>query len=171
MPLTPQSIIDLLQLEPLPIEGGYFCRTYVSGDELAQAHLPPRYVGQEAKPVCSAIYYLLTPDTYSKIHRLRTDEIFHFYLGDPVEMLLLYQNGAGEIRKIGNDLVRGFRPQVVVPKYTWQGCRLIAGGRFALMGTTMAPAFEEGDFELPEDIQTLVERYPARFQDWVQDLF
>ena len=89
--LTATDIRKLFHLEPHPIEGGYFVRTYVS-----QRHLPVSVLPQEypsARPVGTAIYYLLTPDTFSALHRLPGDEIFHFYLGDPVEMLELRPDG------------------------------------------------------------------------------
>src|SRR6185369_1787456 len=94
-----------------------------------------------------AIYYLLTPDTFSALHRLPADELFHFYSGDPVEMLQLAPDGSGRVVLIGNDLEAGQRPQVVVPRGTWQGCRLLAGGKVALLGTTVAPGFEFSHYE------------------------
>ncbi|HLJ91305.1 MAG TPA: cupin domain-containing protein [Candidatus Angelobacter sp.] len=159
--MNPEEIIQLLNLKPLPTEGGFFVECYRSKDNLEA--LPGRYHG---KPHCfsTAIYYLLTPETFSAIHRLPSDEIFHFYSGDPVEMLQLFPDGTGDVVRIGPDLKAGFRPQIVVPKDTWQGSRLTAGGSFALMGTTVAPGFEFSDFEAA-DREALVTQYPeyARF--------
>src|SRR5581483_11176343 len=95
----------------------------------------------------TAIYYLLTPDTVSAMHRLATDEIFHFYLGDPVEMLQLRPDGSHRVAILGPDLDAGQRPQIVVPRGVWQGARLVPGGRFALLGTTVAPGFDYADYE------------------------
>ena len=81
------------------------------------------------------------------MHRLPWDEIFHFYLGDPVELLLLDPGHAGRVATLGVDLIAGQRPQIVVPAGAWQGARLAAGGRVALLGTTMAPGFDAADFE------------------------
>jgi predicted cupin superfamily sugar epimerase len=81
----------------------------------------------------------LTPDTFSALHRLASDEVFHFYLGDPVEMLQVWPDGSHRVVLIGTDLAAGERPQVVVPRGIWQGARLRPGGRFALLGTTVAP--------------------------------
>jgi hypothetical protein len=81
------------------------------------------------------------------LHRLRSDEIYHFYLGDPVELLLLEPGGTGRLLVLGADLVAGLRPQAVAPAGAWQGSRLAAGGRWALLGTTMAPGFDPADFE------------------------
>lgn len=142
MPFDAREIMRVLALEPLPAEGGYFRETYRSAQS-------------------SAIYYLLTPDTFSALHRLRGDEVFHFYLGDPVEMLQLHPDGTSRIVRLGPDPGAGMVMQLVVPGRVWQGCRLVDGGRFALMGTTMAPPFDPADFELGvRDI--LVSRYPDR---------
>lgn len=119
--------------------------------------MPARYAG--ARSAGTAIYYLLTPDGFSALHRLRSDEVFHFYLGDPVEMLQLFPDGAGRRVVLGTDLDRGMRPQVIMPRDVWQGSRLCAGGRFALLGTTVAPGFDVADFD-PGRRDELVAAYP-----------
>lgn len=81
------------------------------------------------------------------MHRLKSDEIFHFYAGDAVEMLQLHSGGAGALIRIGSDLASGERPQVVVPRGIWQGSRLAHGGRWALLGCTVSPGFEFEDYE------------------------
>jgi predicted cupin superfamily sugar epimerase len=81
------------------------------------------------------------------VHRLASDEIFHFYLGDPVEMLQLWPDGSHRLVLIGVDLQAGQRPQVLVPRGVWQGARLRPGGHFALLGTTVAPGFDYADYE------------------------
>jgi predicted cupin superfamily sugar epimerase len=93
----------------------------------------------------TSIYYLLTPDTFSAMHKLKGDEVYHFYLGDPVEMLNLYPNSQWKTVKLGHDIANGATVQHVVPHGVWQGSRLIEGGKFALMGTTMAPGFSFKD--------------------------
>jgi predicted cupin superfamily sugar epimerase len=95
----------------------------------------------------TCIYYLLTPDTFSAMHKLKGDEIYHFYLGDAVEMLNLYPNGRSKIVKLGHDIANGATVQHLVPHGIWQGSRLVDGGKFALMGTTMAPGFIAKDCE------------------------
>src|SRR3954462_7105439 len=97
--MTADQIIDLLKLEPHPKEGGYFRETYRSPATVAAAHLPGNYPSQRS--VCTAIYYLLTPDTFSAMHRLPGDEVFHHYLGDAVEILLLHRDGRSEIVRLG----------------------------------------------------------------------
>jgi predicted cupin superfamily sugar epimerase len=154
---TAQQIIDRLQLKPLTIEGGYFRETYRSTLTVGADALPQEYGGE--RNVSTAIYYLLTPDTFSVIHRVASDEVFHFYAGDPVEMLQLGPDQDGRILTIGNDLIVGNEPQVVVPAGVWQGCRLIDGGRWALMGCTVAPGFDYADYTAG-DRSELIAAYP-----------
>lgn len=142
--LTAEEIIERLQLVPHPCEGGHFRQTYRSALTIPAGVLPAEYVGDRC--VSTAIYYLLTPGTFSEMHRLPTDEVFHFYLGDPVEMLQLHPDGRGEVIRIGNNLATGELPQVLAPGDVWQGTRLVPGGRFALLGTTVAPGFEYADY-------------------------
>jgi predicted cupin superfamily sugar epimerase len=139
--LTAKQIQELLKLQPLHPEGGHFAETYRS-------------------PLSSAIYYMLTPETFSAMHRLPGDEVYHFYLGDPVEMLLLKAEGSVETVLLGQNISAGMRLQFAVPGGTWQGSRLAPGGKFALMGTTMAPGFDPQGYE-PGQRDALSERYPA----------
>jgi predicted cupin superfamily sugar epimerase len=156
------EIIKKLNLIP-HVEGGYFSETYRSDEEIPATSLPSRYKGGRCHGTC--IYFLLTKDSFSSIHKIKSDEIFHFYLGDPVEMLQLFPNGNGKIIKIGNDLDDGLFPQAVVGKDVWQGARLIEGGEFALLGTTVSPGFDFKDFETG-DRDTLLGRYPL-FKDMI----
>lgn len=161
--LTPQTLIDYLSLEPLAhesgYEGGFFCRSYLSADVLSPENLPERY--RDAKSIGSAIYFLLTdgPDSFSALHRLPTDEIYHFYLGDPVALFLLHPDGYSQKVVLGQDILNGEQVQFVVPAGSWQGSRLVPGGWYALMGTTMAPAFTGDDYE-HGDRETLLAQYP-----------
>jgi len=158
---TVAEIIERLELEPLPVEGGLIRQTYVASDTINLEALPARY--GRTKSLCTAIYYLLTddPDSFSALHRLPTDEIWHFYLGDPVEMLLLHPDGASERIKLGPDLLNGQHVQYVVPAGVWMGARVKEGGSFALMGTTMAPGFDDQDYEGGET-EELERLYPDR---------
>jgi predicted cupin superfamily sugar epimerase len=143
--LSVEALCRILGLVPHPVEGGYFAETYRSVEQLPASGLPSRYGA--ARAASTAIYYLLTPDTFSAMHRLASDEIFHFYLGDPVEMLHLHPDGSHRVLVIGPDLEAGQRPQVIVPRHIWQGARLIPGGHYALLGTTVAPGFDYIDYE------------------------
>ncbi len=93
------------------------------------------------------------------LHRLKSDEIFHFYLGDPVTMLRLHPDGHAETITLGQRIDAGERPQVVVPAGVWQGSFINDGARFALMGCTVAPGFDFDDFELGTRAE-LTRRYP-----------
>ncbi len=154
--LDPATIIRHLRLQPLPVEGGFFRQTWISDDVVAVA----RYASP--RPAGTAIYYLLTgePDSFSAIHRLAGDEMYHFYLGDPVEMLLLEDNGAAQRIVLGPDLLAGQQVQYTVPRSVWQGSRLVSGGRCALLGTTMAPGFDPRDFTLARR-EDLLRQFPA----------
>ena len=168
--VTAEELIRLLGLNPHP-EGGYFSEVWRSPERLAVNALPPRYSG--SRSLSTSIYYLITPESFSRMHRLRSDEIFHFLQGDPVEMLLLLPKSAarrggdkgnharGQLIVLGPDIEKGQRPMVVVRRGTWQGARLETKrkGAFALMGTTMAPGFEYDDYE-EGNRKMLLEEYP-----------
>ncbi len=155
--MNAEKLKSLLNLVPLPSEGGYYAETYRSSELIKQDCLPSRYSG--SRNVCTAIYYLLEPNTFSALHRVASDELFHFYLGDPVEMLQLWPDGSSKVVAIGSDIEKGMVPQVVVPQGVWQGARLVNGGQFALLGCTVSPGFEFADYENGSR-QPLIEAYP-----------
>jgi hypothetical protein len=142
--VTANDVVHLLQLEPLPVEGGWFRETCRSEEQVPAGVLR----ANGARNLATAIYYLLTPETFSAMHRLASDEVYHFYLGDPVELLTLALDGSSERVVLGHDLGHGQTVQFLVPRRTWQGSRLLPGGTFALLGTTMSPGFSPEDFEL-----------------------
>jgi len=153
------EVIARLGLQPLPFEGGLYREVYRSTESIGADALPARYGG--ARDLGTAIYYLLTPETCSALHRLASDEVFHFYLGDPVEQVQLDPDGTGRVVTIGPDLAAGQQPQVVVPRGVWQGAVVAPGGAhgFALLGTTVAPGFDVADYEAGER-DALVAAYP-----------
>jgi predicted cupin superfamily sugar epimerase len=157
--ITPEQIIEFFSMKPLPREGGFYVETYRAQEKITPTALPDRFTGE--RNFSTAILYLLTPDTFSSLHRLTSDEIYHFYLGDPVIMLQLHHDGSSEVIDLGPDITNGQRVQVTVPKDTWQGAFLKQGGRFALMGCTVAPGFESDDFE-PAQREGLLSKYPDR---------
>jgi uncharacterized protein len=156
--LTAQKFIEKLGLIPHPEEGGFYRETYRSGEIISQAALPKRY--KSDRTVGTAIYYFLIPGTCSRLHRLLSDEIFHFYLGDPINMLLLYPDGKSQEIILGPDLMAGHQMQVVVPRGVWQGSLLKVGGKYALLGTTVAPGFDYEDYEAGER-EDLICQYPG----------
>lgn len=141
---TENQIIEHFRLEPLEIEGGYFRRTYFSdtGSQL------------------SCIFYLITAQSYSTLHRLMADEIFFFHVGDPVEMLLLDDKGIYEEITLGPHPNLGHRLQQVVSAGTWQGASLADDGRLALMSTVVSPAFTFDIFEKLENLEEMLDLYP-----------
>jgi predicted cupin superfamily sugar epimerase len=161
--LTPEDIIRKLQLQALPVEGGFYRETYRSPEALAD--LVARDPSAGLRLPGTAIYYLLHGSHVSALHRLIRDEVYHFYLGDSVELLLLYPDGTDAVHLLGQDLEAGQELQLLVPGGVWQGLRLspaaAARGGFALMGTTMAPGFDPSEFELGSREQLIV-RYPGR---------
>jgi uncharacterized protein len=140
-----KQIIEILGLEPLDQEGGFFCQVYKSKGRIPRSALP---FHRSDHAYATSIYYLVTPESFSKLHRLPQDEIFHFYMGDPVEMLQLEKGKPPLHVTIGTDLAKGQRPQVVAPGNVWQGTRLLPGGKWALLGCTVSPGFEYEDFEI-----------------------
>jgi hypothetical protein len=150
-------IIQKLNLEPLENEGGYFYQTYRSSQIIKKEFLANDY--SHDKFLKTAIYYLLTNNTKSRLHRLKTDEIYHFYSGDPVLMLLIYPNGKLKKIILGNRLDKNEIPQFTVPAHTLQGSMLLPQGRYALMGTTMSPGFDFSDYEEPDKIE-LLKKFP-----------
>ncbi len=152
--MTADEVKRVLHLEPHPREGGWFAQTYASG-----AMLPAAQFERSAEPVAyagprrlsTAIYYLLEAGTFSEMHRLKSDEVFHHYAGVAVEMVLLHGGERVERLVLGTDLAAGQRPQVVVARGVWQGARLLVAdedpGAWALMGCTVSPGFEYADYE------------------------
>ncbi|MFE7276066.1 cupin domain-containing protein [Streptomyces sp. NPDC057623] len=146
--MTPEDLVAHYALEPIPREGGLFRRTW-AGPEQA-----------DGRPQGSAIVVLLTASDFSALHRLPSDEIWHFYLGDPLELLLLAPDGTSRTAVLGPDLLRGQHIQLTVPAGTWMGARVVAGGSWTFFGCTMAPGFTYEGYE-HGDLAELTARYPA----------
>lgn len=149
--MTADEIKKLLNLAPHP-EGGFYRQTYVSDERVGLA--------RGARALGTAIYYLLEPGTFSEMHVLTSDEVFHFYLGDPVEMLQLWPSSESKVVTLGSDLAAGQEPQLTVPAGVWQGTRLVEGGKVALLGCTVAPGFDFADYQ-GGSYQELAEQWPA----------
>ncbi len=155
--ITAEKIKQRLGLRPHPREGGWFVETWRAQEMIPGAALPERYGSKGNRAAGTAIYYLLEPGNFSEMHRLRSDEVFHFYLGDPVEMLQLWPDGTGRRVLLGTDLAAGMLPQAVVPQGIWQGSRLVEGGNFALLGCTVSPGFDYADYETGTRAELLAE--------------
>lgn len=145
--LNVKEVIEKLDLQKLEPEGGYFRRS--------------AEVVKNGQVIASSIYYLLDANDYSAMHRLDADEIYHFYMGDPLELLELRPDGSSETTIMGNDLASGMKPQLQVKKNVWQGSIVLNNKYgFSLLGTTMCPSFREEGFELA-DI-ALLEAFPEQ---------
>jgi predicted cupin superfamily sugar epimerase len=159
--LTAEEIIGRLELEPLDQEGGYFRQTWRSALKIPTA-VPGFGCSAIEHTAGTAIYFLITGDQFSAMHRLKADEIWLHHLGDPLEMLMLHPDGVGELACIGPDLAHGQRPQHVCPTNSWQGTHITPGQDrvgYALGSCIMAPGFDWSEFELG-DRKDLVSIYP-----------
>ena len=161
MPLSSTEIIERLQLEPLPLEGGYYRRNYETSQTI---DLGKGYT----QPLGTGIYFLLTSESFSALHWLIEDEVYHFYLGDPVELFELSSEVGLKRTVLGQGLANEQNVQYPVFKNSWHGSRLIEGGRWALLGTTMAPGFTWEDFKLGNR-KELISEYPE-FQKIIEEL-
>jgi predicted cupin superfamily sugar epimerase len=153
---TAQEWIDRLQLRPHP-EGGYFRETYRSQESIAQAHLPPRFTGDRA--ISTAIYFLLHGGDFSALHRIKSDELWHFYAGSELSIAVFVPNGELFNIRLGNELRAGAEPQTIVPANCVFGAYVPVSNSFALVGCTVAPGFDFADFELLSRA-ALVREYP-----------
>ena len=148
--------IDRLQLMPHP-EGGFYRQTYSASTIFDPSCLPAGFSGPRA--TSTAIYFLLEEDDFSAFHRIRSDELWHFYAGDALEVLSLGQDGELHRLLLGREVGRGETFQAVVEAGRWFASQLVRGGSFALVGCTVSPGFHFEDFELA-DRDKLNAEYP-----------
>lgn len=139
--------IKKLGLQKHP-EGGWFKEVYRSDEEIAGGHLPERYSG--SRHHSTSIYFLLTSDTFSAFHRIKSDELWHFYVGSPVTIYMIDDKGMYSEIKLGRDIDAGEVFQCVIPKSVWFGAKVNSADSFCLVGCTVAPGFHFDDFELAE---------------------
>jgi len=148
---TAQTYIEALQMQAHP-EGGFFKETYRSDHMLDVTRGAQRNVS-------TGIYFLLEKDNFSAFHRIKSDEMWHFYAGQTLEVLELTTLGELRCTRLGTDILRGEVYQYVVRANTWFASRVAAGGTFALVGCTVAPGFDFADFCLA-DRAALSASYP-----------
>lgn len=142
------EVIKLFNLQLNDVEGGYFAPAYP---------LPPT-----ENTLCSAIYYFLDDTRCSIMHKVTGDMLYHFYAGEPIEMLLLYPKNhipSSEVYTFSNDLAKGGKPMKVIPGGTWLGSKIKSKKSWALMGVSMAPPFNPNEYFLG-DRNTLIKEYP-----------
>jgi predicted cupin superfamily sugar epimerase len=155
-----ETLIQELDLQPLPVEGGYFTVSFTADEKLPPEALPERY--ELVRNLSGAILFLETPEQFSAMHQLKTDEIYYHHCGDPVEMLFLAPDGTGWTAILGIDIIAGQRPQILAPRDHWHGSRPLPGSPhgFALMSTSMAPGYDPIEAEYAKRDE-LVELYPS----------
>ena len=158
VPPEAQAIIDQFSMSKIPHEGPWFAPTAKSS-EILEGAAASRYKGE--RYLYSAILVLFTREDFSAMHKLLTDEIWHFYGGWPMELLLLYPDGSGETRRLGNNVVAGESPQIMVSADTWMGSSPIGPEdvTYTLAGNTLTPGFEYDDY-VPGFREELVSAYP-----------
>lgn len=145
MPDEIDLLVARLNLAPHP-EGGFYRETYRAAEAIPNAGLPARFHGDRSHS--TAIYYLLRAGDRSKLHRIKSDEVWHFYAGDPLVIVAMAPNGQLTETILGHDFAAGQVPQHVVPAGHWFGAIPAKGSTFALTGCTVAPGFDFADFEL-----------------------
>ncbi len=145
-----------LELIPHP-EGGYYRETYRAQESIAANGLPDRFKG--LRQFSTAIYYLLEGKQYSKFHRLKSDEMWHFYAGTGLVIYSIDENGNLEKFELGADFGKGERLQVVIPAGHWFGAHVVKPTSYALTGCTVSPGFDFGDFETAKK-EEMLKQYP-----------
>jgi predicted cupin superfamily sugar epimerase/mannose-6-phosphate isomerase-like protein (cupin superfamily) len=159
------KLIEHFHMQRVPQEGPWYSLTYSSEDALDGAALPPRYAGRP-HVAGSAIVVVETPADFSAMHRLQTDEVWHFYGGSPIDMLLLYPDGHGRKITLGADVLAGELPQFTVPHGVWQGStpRGTSAQTYSFAGDQLSPGFDFADFEMGYR-DALGRGYPAFARD------
>lgn len=160
-----EAYIKELQLMEHP-EGGFYARTYESTLQLEKSCLPERFTGD--RKISSAIYFLLKGNQYSAFHRIKSDELWHFYDGCGLCIYVIHPDGEGETLLLGNDLSSGFRFQQLVKSGCWFASKPVGENGFTLCGCTVAPGFDFDDFEMG-DQQRLLAQYPQH-KKWIDVL-
>jgi uncharacterized protein len=161
MALSPADIMKLLDLRPHPT-CGFTNEIYRSALTVPAADVPAGYGGP--RTLGGFLYFLVTAERHVRLHRIRSDQMYHHYLGDPLEVLLLYSDGKSEVRVVGSDLAAGMRPQLFLPGGTFHTARVLPGDNYALLGTSLWLRPEPSDVEIGDPAK-LAAAYPAAKAD------
>jgi predicted cupin superfamily sugar epimerase len=161
--LTAEEVRTLLKLEP-HATCGFVRVTFISDKRIAAGGLPAPF--GDGRPAGSALYFMVTPDAPVRLHRIRNDQLYHYYLGDPIEVLLLYENGTSEHVVVGPDLRAGQRVQLLIPGNTFHTARVIPKSPrgWFLGASTEWPGVEPTDVEIG-DLEALAAKYPNAIAD------
>jgi predicted cupin superfamily sugar epimerase len=155
--LSADDIVRLLKLEPNATCGSVRV-TFVSQQQLAADTLPAPFA--DARPLGSALYFLVTPEQPVRLHRIKNDQLYHYYLGDPLEVFLLHGSGAHERVIVGPDIRAGQHVQLLIPGNTFHTARLLGSGRWFLGASTEWPGVIPADVEIGK-LEKLAGEYPA----------
>lgn len=156
-PTKIQALIQHYNLLPHP-EGGFFRQTYAAAEQISKEALPERFEG--SRSYSTAIYFLLPHGSFSAFHRIKSDEVWHFYEGCPINIHVIHPNGEYECLKLGCNLKNGESYQLVVPANAWFASEPVSEpGTFSLVGCTVSPGFDFSDFELAE-AAVLIHQFP-----------
>ncbi len=153
---TAAQLIAQYQLQPHP-EGGWYKETYRSTETIAGNALPQRFTGNRS--FSTAIYFLLEQGNYSAFHKIKSDECWHFYAGDALEVFILLPNGEMQIISLGGDIANGQVFQYVVPANCWFASRPAKESMYCFVGCTVAPGFDFEDFEMAKE-EALIQEFP-----------
>ena len=159
--LTADEVRRLLNLQP-HATCGFVRVTFISEKRVAPGGLPPPFA--EGRPVGSALYFMVTPDRPVRLHRIRNDQLYHYYLGDPIEVLMLHADGTSKRVIVGPDLRGEQRVQLLIPGNTFHTARVIGRRRWFLGASTECPGVEPADVEMG-DINALAAKYPDVAED------
>jgi predicted cupin superfamily sugar epimerase len=160
--LTADEVRRVLKLEP-HATCGFVRVSFISKKHIAPGGLPPPFV--DGRPAGSALYFMVTPDAPVRLHRIRNDQLYHYYLGDPIEVLLLHIDGTSEHVIVGPDLRSGHRLQLLIPGDTFHTARVIGDRRWFLGASTEWPGVEPVDVEIGD-----VDALAAKYADVAADL-
>jgi predicted cupin superfamily sugar epimerase len=158
-----ETYIQQLNLQPHP-EGGWYAETYRSKESISG--LPARFTGP--RNFSTGIYFLLPGSAFSAFHRIRSDEMWHFYDGDMLEVFVIDEQGGLQIIKLGRDIANGQVYQATVPQGLWFASRCSVKEGFSLVGCTVSPGFDFADFEIADRSQ-LLQEYPQH-GEWIERL-
>lgn len=151
-----EQLVEMLQLLPHP-EGGFYKETYRSEHSIPNAVLAGKHEGDRSYG--TGIYFMLTGDTFSAFHRIEQDELWFFHQGTTIELHMISPEGEHSIHLIGNDIVKGEQPQLLVPATYWFAARVLDNNEFALVSCTVSPGFDFRDFILPSK-EELTKEFP-----------
>lgn len=151
-----QQLIQQFNLLPHP-EGGWYKETYRSAEMINASLVSDRFSG--SRTLATAIYFLLEEGNFSAFHKIKSDECWHFYAGDALEIFVLDDAGGLTITRLGNDMEQGDLYQYVVPANHWFASRPALGSHFCFVGCTVSPGFDFADFEMAK-AETLLKQYP-----------